>query len=391
MSQPVAMLRSLPGVAGSSVQPVAAWQRSASDSPHNPDQWELSLFDDPGPPRSGEDEVWMLSYMDVMTLLLTLFVLLFAYLQAAAPATEQTVAAQVTERVEPPLAAVIPISLAPAAIAVALGVGTDVPLPTSWPAAAEAAEPAIPELRAVGTTDEAEERAVPAPEGWQDQPAVAGAPVEVEPRSAATMPVGDEPPVVDEREALAPAAPLVEETTRFAEAAEPADTPEPNQPPQVARDDVPDRTRNELLEAIRASALGKRVEITDRQDRVDLEVSDDILFDPGSASLSPLGQQLLAELAALLRQQGFAISVEGHTDSRPIRNARFASNWELSAARATSVTRELIEHAVEPGRVRAVGYADTRPRADNSAPEGRARNRRVALVLHVPAGVQVDP
>jgi chemotaxis protein MotB len=140
-----------------------------------------------------------------------------------------------------------------------------------------------------------------------------------------------------------------------------------------------------LLAAIKASELGRRVEVTRRQDAVNLEISDEILFDRGSAALKAGGEALLAELAKLLGRQPTTISVEGHTDNAPIRNARFASNWELSAARATNVTRELIAHAVDPARVRAVGHADTRPRADNATAEGRARNRRVSLVLHVPA------
>ncbi|MBI5040253.1 MAG: OmpA family protein [Gammaproteobacteria bacterium] len=65
----------------------------------------------------------------------------------------------------------------------------------------------------------------------------------------------------------------------------------------------------------------------------------------------------------------------------PIQTARFPSNWELSSTRATEVTRRLIERGIAPARVRAVGFADTHPRADNASVEGRARNRRVSLVL----------
>ena len=69
---------------------------------------------------------------------------------------------------------------------------------------------------------------------------------------------------------------------------------------------------------------------------------------------------------------------------RPIMTARYPSNWELAAARASSVTRHLIEQGVGAGRVRVIGYADTRPRADNASPEGRARNRRVSFILRLP-------
>jgi len=74
--------------------------------------------------------------------------------------------------------------------------------------------------------------------------------------------------------------------------------------------------------------------------------------------------------------------VEGHTDSLPISNARFSSNWELSTARATSVLSLLLErHGVLPERLSAAGYAEFRPIASNATPEGRARNRRVDVVL----------
>ena len=65
----------------------------------------------------------------------------------------------------------------------------------------------------------------------------------------------------------------------------------------------------------------------------------------------------------------------------PIATEYFPSNWELSTARASNVVRRLVERKIEPGHLRAVGHADTQPAADNAAPEGRARNRRVNLLL----------
>ncbi|WP_428624931.1 OmpA/MotB family protein, partial [Sedimenticola sp.] len=77
----------------------------------------------------------------------------------------------------------------------------------------------------------------------------------------------------------------------------------------------------------------------------------------------------------------YTLSIEGHTDPTPIANAQFPSNWELSAQRATGVLRFLLTQGVAASRMRAVGHADTRPLADNATAEGRARNRRVALIL----------
>ena len=75
------------------------------------------------------------------------------------------------------------------------------------------------------------------------------------------------------------------------------------------------------------------------------------------------------------------MAVAGHTDNLPINTARFPSNWELSAARAGSVIRYLIESGVDPARLRAEGYADTRPLTANDSDKSRAQNRRVELTL----------
>ena len=94
-----------------------------------------------------------------------------------------------------------------------------------------------------------------------------------------------------------------------------------------------------------------------------------------------MARTYLPDLATAFAEQPYNLSVEGHTDNVPIQTARFPSNWELSSARAAMVTRRLIELGVPADRIRAIGYGDTRPRADNGTPEGRARNRRVAFVL----------
>ena len=116
-------------------------------------------------------------------------------------------------------------------------------------------------------------------------------------------------------------------------------------------------------------------------DKVKLEIRDDVLFPVASAEVSEKGAKLLDALAPTLRQGKYWISVEGHTDNVPIATEYFPSNWELSTARASNVVRRLVERKIEPRHLRAVGHADTQPVADNAAPEGRARNRRVNLML----------
>jgi chemotaxis protein MotB len=111
-------------------------------------------------------------------------------------------------------------------------------------------------------------------------------------------------------------------------------------------------------------------------------LTDKVLFDSGSAQLQDEGLYLLDLVAEALSSVPNQLSIEGHTDSRPISNAKFASNWELSTARATSVLRFLIgRHGLEGTRMQASGYADTRPIDDNSTAGGAARNRRVEVVV----------
>ena len=141
---------------------------------------------------------------------------------------------------------------------------------------------------------------------------------------------------------------------------------------------------NDLLQTLRHSELANRIDIETRTDSVRLDIADSILFAPARTRLTDSGLALLKDLAKTLKTLPWSLSVEGHTDNIPIKTARFPSNWELSTARATMVARELIRHGVRPDRIRAIGYADTHPRADNATPEGRNRNRRVTFVLELP-------
>jgi chemotaxis protein MotB len=89
----------------------------------------------------------------------------------------------------------------------------------------------------------------------------------------------------------------------------------------------------------------------------------------------------LAAVAQILAPTDFPIIVEGHTDNTPISTPQFPSNWELSGMRASSVVRLFIESGVDGRRLTATGYADQRPLADNATPDGRQRNRRVAITI----------
>lgn len=139
-----------------------------------------------------------------------------------------------------------------------------------------------------------------------------------------------------------------------------------------------------LLEQLHASGLTERIDVQTLSNSLRLDIADSILFSPARTSLTEDGIKLLADLAATLQAMPWSLSVEGHTDNVPIKTPRFPSNWELSTARASSVARELVHNGVPADRIRAIGYADTRPRASNDTAEGRNRNRRVTFVLELP-------
>lgn len=108
-------------------------------------------------------------------------------------------------------------------------------------------------------------------------------------------------------------------------------------------------------------------------------------FASGSALLNTSFVGVIDKIAGALTQIEGRISVEGHTDNVPINTFSYPSNWDLSAARSVAVVRRMLDIAtLEPTRVTASGCADTRPQAINSTPEGRARNRRVEIVVKQP-------
>lgn len=105
-------------------------------------------------------------------------------------------------------------------------------------------------------------------------------------------------------------------------------------------------------------------------------------FDSGSAVLKPGGMPALSKIAAIISRTPQNIRVEGHTDNVPIHNSKFASNWDLSTARATEVLNLLITRfGIAPQRLSAAGYAKYHPVASNATAQGRARNRRVDIVI----------
>lgn len=119
-----------------------------------------------------------------------------------------------------------------------------------------------------------------------------------------------------------------------------------------------------------------------RDGRMVLRLPNDVLFDTGRTELKPAGESALSAVAkvlALYPDRHFQIA--GHTDDVPIKNARFASNWELSSGRALRVLHFMIAHGVQAGSLSAAGYGEVDPIATNESPEGKKQNRRTEITV----------
>jgi chemotaxis protein MotB len=138
-----------------------------------------------------------------------------------------------------------------------------------------------------------------------------------------------------------------------------------------------------MLERFRSMIDSGRLRVSIVRNRMVVELPDNVLFDSGQAELKPEGQATLTEIAGVLSSiEGRVFQIAGHTDNVPIRSRRFPSNWELSTTRAVVVARFLIETGhMTSDRISAAGYADTVPIESNDTEEGRARNRRIEIVL----------
>lgn len=143
--------------------------------------------------------------------------------------------------------------------------------------------------------------------------------------------------------------------------------------------------QSQLEKDMRTALESKDVTISELKGQLTVNILDQVLFDSGEADLKPEGQQVLRKIAAVLQQApGRQIHVVGHTDNVPIRGGRgrFAGNWELSSGRALAAVRFLQEQCgVDPRRLGALGHGEFRPIASNETVEGRARNRRIEVVV----------
>jgi chemotaxis protein MotB len=137
----------------------------------------------------------------------------------------------------------------------------------------------------------------------------------------------------------------------------------------------------QLEQYLLEESLDDQVEVSLTNEGIQIKIEDEFLFSSGRADLQKSAGAVLDKISGFLDGKPNAIEVSGHTDSLPINTARFPSNWELSAARAIAVARQMQNSGIHPSRMRASGFGEYRPIADNGTPDGRAKNRRVEIFM----------
>ncbi len=139
---------------------------------------------------------------------------------------------------------------------------------------------------------------------------------------------------------------------------------------------------DDLVAKLRKMTDAGKMSVAIRRGQIVLALDTDVLFDPGKPELKKEGQAEIAEVAKVLATlQGRRFQVAGHTDNAPIRTSQFPSNWELSTARALTVTKLLAKEGVPNEQLSAAGYAEFDPAESNATPQGKAKNRRIEIVL----------
>ena len=143
-------------------------------------------------------------------------------------------------------------------------------------------------------------------------------------------------------------------------------------------------TYDGLVKSLKKELKAGQIEVTQLRDGLRVNVSQDILFDSGSAALDKRGKEVLSRVATELKKSSHQVLVIGHTDNKPIRptlSKQYPSNWELAGARAASVVRLFAHSGLANKRMQAVSVADAQPVASNKTEEGRAKNRRIEIRL----------
>ncbi len=138
----------------------------------------------------------------------------------------------------------------------------------------------------------------------------------------------------------------------------------------------------EMTEKFRKMIDSGKLEVVHRNGRMVVKLPAGVLFDSGSAELSQEGQRAISDVAAVLKEfKDRKFLVAGHTDNVPLKSSPFKTNWELSTARAVTVTSQLITSGMTPSKLAAAGYSEYEPLKPNKTEAGRKENRRIEIVL----------
>ncbi|WP_224984866.1 OmpA family protein [Geomonas agri] len=145
------------------------------------------------------------------------------------------------------------------------------------------------------------------------------------------------------------------------------------------------KTYGDLLEQMKGEIAKGQVTISELKGKLTVNMVDSVLFDSGKAEVKPEGLVVLQKVVDILKTvKDKAVRIEGHTDNVQIVGQlakRYPTNWELSAARAINVTRYLQQQGLDPALLGAIAYGEFKPVASNDTEEGRAKNRRIEIVL----------
>ncbi len=138
----------------------------------------------------------------------------------------------------------------------------------------------------------------------------------------------------------------------------------------------------DIREYVNDNKLNNEIQVSINERGVLIRFVDTALFDTGKADIKPEAEKILLNVGEIMKKANKPIRVEGHTDNVPIHNSKYPTNWELSTNRATNVVKFLIESlSIDPPKMSAAGYGEYHPVADNSTDEGRAKNRRVDIII----------
>ena len=144
-------------------------------------------------------------------------------------------------------------------------------------------------------------------------------------------------------------------------------------------------TYEQLVAKMKGEIDKGQVTISELKGKLTVNMVEAILFDSGKAEVKPEGLVVLGKVIEILKTvTDKSIRIEGHTDNKPIvgpLTQRYPTNWELSAARAINVARYVQKQGIEPTKLSAAAFGEFKPVADNATPEGRAKNRRIEIVM----------